>query len=74
MDIESIQTEYYSEVIQVNVPVRFYFKDKEFDGIEMGEFTAPLMPWQEDMMGRVLDAVATGIGHEDDWEIFVPES
>ena len=64
MDIESIQTKDYDEVIQVNVPVRFYFVDGEFDGIEMGTFTQPLMPWQEDMLERVCNAVGNGIGEE----------
>ncbi|KKK65557.1 hypothetical protein LCGC14_2972910 [marine sediment metagenome] len=38
--------------------------DGEFDGIEMGTFTQPLMPWQEDMLERVCNAVGNGIGEE----------
>ena len=39
VEIASIQTENYDEVIEICVPVRFYWKDGEFDGIEAGPLT-----------------------------------
>lgn len=54
MDIASIPTKNYTEVIEVRVPIRFYWNEDGFDGIEIGAFTEELRPWQEDMMDRVL--------------------
>lgn len=65
-DVESIPTKNYSEVIQINVPVRFYFVDGTFDGIEVGPFTEELMPWQQEMFDRVLSATKNGMGVEDE--------
>ena len=63
MDIESIATKNYSEIIQVNVPTRFYFANGKFDGVEFGAFTEELMPWQEDMIKRCLEAIKSSLGH-----------
>ena len=65
IDIKSIPTKYYNEIIEVLVPVRFYFADDGFDGIEIGAFTEELQPWQEDMLERVCKAVVHGIGYKD---------
>ncbi len=60
MDIEvaSIPTINYKEVIEVRVPTRFYWNpDGSFDGIEFGEFKTTLLPWQDDMIRRCLEEV-----------------
>lgn len=58
IEVASIETTVYGEVIEVRVPTRFYWdQDGSFDGIEFGEFKTSLQPWQEDMITRCLDAV-----------------
>ena len=58
IEVASIQTTHYKEVIEIRVPVRFYWNpDGSFDGIELGEFKTPLLPWQEDMIELCLEAV-----------------
>lgn len=57
-EVASSPTKNYKEVIEIRVPTRFYWNlDGTFDGIEFGEFNTNLLPWQEDMMMRCLDAV-----------------
>lgn len=57
----------YREIIQINVPVRFYWNpDKTFDGIEFGPFKKDLMPWEEDMMNQCLGAIKPALGEKDD--------
>jgi len=59
IEIASIQTENYGEVIEIRVPVRFYFNnDGTFDGIEFGEFKEALFPWQEAMINKCMEAIA----------------
>ena len=57
IEIASIPTKNYSEVIEIRVPVRFYWDEDGFDGIEMGPFATELLPWQEEMMNRCLDSI-----------------
>jgi len=58
LEIASIPTKNYKEIIEVRVPTRFYWNDDgTFDGIEFGGFRFTLLPWQEDMVMRCLDAV-----------------
>ena len=58
IEVASIPTKNYKEVIEIRVPVRFYWsKEGDFDGVEFGEFKANLLPWQEDMVQRCLDAI-----------------
>jgi len=57
----------YREIIQINVPVRFYWNpDKTFDGIDIGPFKKGLMPWEEDMMNQCLGAIKLALGEKDD--------
>lgn len=64
VEVASIPTRNYKEVIEIRVPTRFYWnEDGSFDGIEFGEFESDLMPWQEDMIGRCLEAV---MQHDED--------
>ena len=65
VEIASIQTENYDEVIEIRVPVRFYWKDGEFDGIEAGPFTESMQEWQEVMFQKCLTAVAGGMSDGD---------
>lgn len=58
IEVASIPTQNYKEVIEVRVPVRFYWnEDGSFDGIEFGEFKTKLLPWEEDMINRCLEEV-----------------
>ncbi len=61
VEIASIPTENYDEVIEIRVPIRFYWKNGEFDGIEAGPFTERLQEWQEAMFTRCLEAVGEAI-------------
>ena len=62
VEVASIPIKNYKEVIEVRVPTRFYWnEDDSFDGIEFGEFKSALLPWQEDMMRRCLEAIAPAI-------------
>lgn len=61
-EVASIPTKNFKEVVEISVPTRFYWnKDGGFDGIEFGPFKNNLLPWQEDMMMRCLDAVGEKI-------------
>ena len=57
IQVASIPTRNYKEVIEIRVPVRFYWDEDGFDGIEFGEFQTKLQPWEEDMMDRCLKAI-----------------
>ena len=57
VEVASIPTNNYKEVIEIRVPVRFYFDEDGFDGIEFGEFKSTLMPWQEAMITKCLEAI-----------------
>ena len=62
VEIASIPTKNYKEVIEIRVPVRFYWdEDDSFDGIEFGEFKTILMPCQEMMLRKCLDAIKPAI-------------
>ena len=65
VEVASIATKNFAEIIEVRVPTRFYWNaDKTFDGIEFGEFKTTLQPWQEAMMNRCLDAMIPAIGEK----------
>ena len=65
-EVASIPTTNYKEVIEISVPTRFYWnKDGSFDGIEFGEFETKLLPWQEDMIQRCLDAIGEKMHKEE---------
>lgn len=58
IEVASIQTENYKEVIEIRVPTRFYWNpDGSFDGIEFGAFKHKLLPWQDDMVMRCLEVI-----------------
>ena len=59
IEIASIPTETYKEVIEIRVPIRFHWtKQDNFDGIEIGDFSGKL-PWQEEMAKRCAEAIMT---------------
>ncbi len=63
VEVASIQTVNYKEIIEIRVPIRFYWnKDGDFDGIEFGKFKSKLQPWEEDMLRRCLEAIIPSIG------------
>lgn len=65
IEVASIPTTEYGEVIEIRVPIRFYWdKDKTFDGIEFGPFQSKMQEWQEDMLTRCLEAVSKGIEND----------
>ena len=58
VEVASLPTTEYGEVVEIRVPVRFYFnKDGSFDGVEFGEFKTKLQPWEEFMLERCLEAI-----------------
>ena len=42
--IRAIQSENFKQVIDVAVPVRFYWNEDGFDGVSFGPFTRDLLP------------------------------
>lgn len=59
IEIASIPTENYKEIIEIRVPVRLHWgKYGKFDGIEIGDITSKL-PWQIDMAKKCAEAVMT---------------
>ncbi len=61
IEIASIPTKNYKEVIEIRVPTRFYWNpDDSFDGIEFGEFKTTLLPWQE----AISAAIGKRVGEE----------
>lgn len=66
IEIASISTKNYKEVIEIRVPVRFYWDENGFDGIEFGEFKSTLMPWQEEMCQKCLEVIKLVIHSDDD--------
>ena len=65
IEIASIPTKGYKEVIEIRVPVRFFWDEDGFDGIEIGKFETELLPWQEAMLNKCLDAIAPAIHYEE---------
>ena len=55
LEIASIPTKNYKEVIEIRVPMRFFWnEDGTFDGVEC-TFKRELHPWEEDMFMQILD-------------------
>jgi len=58
VEVASVPTKNYKEVIEIRVPIRFYWdKDGNFDGIGFGEFKTKLQEWEVDMVDRCLEAI-----------------
>jgi len=70
IEVASIPTKNYKEVIEIRVPVRFYWnEDGSFDGIEFGEFKTKLQPWGEDMVHKCLDEIKNLMESEEAKEV-----
>jgi len=55
----------YSLIIQINVPIRFYWDtDNNFDGIEFGPFERPVPRYQLKLIDEALDAMCKLMGIE----------
>jgi len=63
--VTSLPTTHYKEVIEVRVPIRFYFYEKdgeeEFDGVEFGPYSRELFPWETVLLDKCMDAIAMGM-------------
>ena len=55
--VQPVEGSYYTEIIEVSVPTRFYWGADGFDGIEFGPFEADLQSWEEEMIDRCLEAI-----------------
>lgn len=66
IEIASIPTVGYKEVIEIRVPVRFFWDEEGFDGIEVGKFESELLPWQEAMLDKCLEAIAPAMHTKED--------
>lgn len=65
IEVASIPTKNYGEVIEIRTPTRFYWnQDGTFDGIEFGGFKTKLQPWENEMIMRCLDAMEEGMSGE----------
>ena len=61
IEIASIPTKNYKEVIEVRVPVRFYWDEEGFDGIEFGKFETKLQEWEQAFVDKCLEAIAPAL-------------
>ena len=58
IEIASIPTKNYKEIIEIRAPTRFYWdNDGTFDGIEFGEFKTTLLTWEEATLNKCLEAI-----------------
>lgn len=64
VEVASIPTKNYKEVIEIRVPIRFYWDEDGFDGIEFGEFHSKLLPWQDAMVAKCLEAIVPSLHTE----------
>lgn len=63
IEVASVPTKNYKEVIEIRVPVRFFWNnDDTFDGIEFGAFQTKLQDWEKAMAYKCLNAVRHSIG------------
>ena len=52
----------YREIIQINVPIRFFWNpDGSFDGVEF-TFAYEITEWEQEMLDDCLEAIAPAIG------------
>jgi len=55
-----LRSKYYSKIIEINVPMRFYWADTDFDGVEFGEFNE-ISKWQLSLVEKCLEEIRYGI-------------
>jgi len=61
---QKIRSRHYDKIIQVNVPVRFYWAEGEFDGIEFGPFERPVPRYQVRLVYEALGEIQEIMGTE----------
>jgi len=54
MAAQKIKSKHYDKIIQVNVPIRFYWAEDGFDGIEFGPFKTPVSRYQTRLITEAL--------------------
>ena len=64
MAAQKVRSKYYDKIIQVNVPVRFYWAEGEFDGIEFGPFEKPVSQYQIHLIFEALTEIQEIMGTE----------
>jgi hypothetical protein len=55
--VEKLRCKEYAKVIQVNVPTRFYWTEKGFDGVEFGPIKKSATKYQLGLLDDVIDTV-----------------
>ena len=48
----------YKEIIEVNVPIRFYWTENGFDGVELGPFDEKISRYQSKLLYHLLDRIS----------------
>jgi len=62
---KKLRARYYDKIIEINVPIRFYWVDGEFDGIEFGPFEKPISKYQIHLIYEALDTIQRLMGGDD---------
>lgn len=63
MVVHKIPSKFYSKIIEVNAPIRFYWVGDDFDGIEF-EPLKEATPYQLKLLNGILEFVMTWAGLE----------
>lgn len=51
--VRKLRSKYYTKILEVNVPVRFYWTDI-YDGFEFGEFKEGLTKYQKSLLNELM--------------------
>jgi hypothetical protein len=57
MAARKIPSRFYTKIIEVNTPIRFYWVGKDFDGIEFGPISPLATPYQHRLLSELLEFV-----------------
>ncbi len=55
--VKSLQTTGYVEVIEIKLPIRFYWSNNGFDGIDIMCSDRELFEWEQEMVDKCLLAI-----------------
>ena len=64
MIAHKIPSKFYTKIIEVNTPIRFYWAGDDFDGIEFGPINRPLSRYQIRLLYEALDTICRLMGIE----------